>query len=352
MYYFNIKSLIDDPNVKELSNSENLSEVLVDNNLRIIGNRKVYADALIRNDKYVTGRRLNRNTEFPVFPESVGIEISSKCNYHCKMCPRRSLDRESIHMRPELFYKVIDEISKNKVNMLGLYRLGESLTHPRFFEFLEYVGNFDSLKNSFLSTNGGLLNDEVIDRLLSSNLRFLNISLNALERDTYKQITGRDEFEHVKSICNEIKGRKKKRTPFVSFQFLEQDLTAGQVKSFVSEYVEYADFVESSVLEDFGGQLKNNVKFLESQIYPGVGNDDKPCQRSKWGMALIYSNGDVVPCICDINAKFIKVGNMFESSLKEIYESESWAQFREMQNDGSFIHHPLCGQCLDRKIYG
>ncbi len=325
--------------------------ILVDNDLRVIGNKKAYVEALSSNARYIKGKRLNLNSENPPFPQSVGIEISSQCNYQCKMCPRRKLTRPSINMDPGIFYKVVDEIRHYDIKMLGLYRLGESLKHPQFFDFLNYIGRFDSLRNTFLSTNGGLLTEKVIGKLLSSSLKFLNISMNALDRETYQLITGRDHFDKVLTISRSIKKLKIKRTPFISFQFLEQDVTFGQVEKFVEEYIEYADFVENSVLEDFGGQLTDNAKFLESSRYANIDSGPRPCPRSKSGHALIYSNGDVVPCICDINAQYIKVGNINTSSLKDMYEGEAWTSFRKMHEERAFADHPLCGKCRDRLIF-
>ena len=351
-YYFNIKSLIVDDKMQENPADKNLTHVLVDNELRVIGNKALYEDALKRGERYIRGKRINRVQEYPSFPQSVGIEISSQCNYHCKMCPRRKLERPSVDMDPGLFYKIANEIKGRDIKMLGLYRLGESLMHPKFFEFLDYVGKYDTLKHSFLSTNGGILDDEIVERLLKSNLRFFGISLNARDRVTYKIVTGKDHFDRVSSLVKSIKARKTKRTPFISFQFLEQDVTFDQVPAFVEEYIEYADFVENSVLEDFGGQLTDNSRFLKDRVYAHAGSELFACPRSKFGYAFIYSNGDVVPCICDINAKYIKVGNMNESTLGEIYEGCAWKEFREMHINKTFADHPLCGKCLDRLICG
>ncbi|KJU81360.1 radical SAM domain-containing protein [Candidatus Magnetobacterium bavaricum] len=350
-YYFNPKSLIINGLDEQYGNDESRDYILVDNNLQVIANKQVFIDALANNDKYVKGKRLNLGIQNPPFPQSIGIEISSQCNYHCKMCPRRKLTRPSMNMESGIFYKIVDEIRHYNIKMLGLYRLGESLKHPEFFDFMEYIGLFDSLSNTFLSTNGGLLTDSIIERLLVGPLKFLNISMNALDGDTYRRITGMDHFDRVSSLSKSIRLRKTKRTPFISFQFLEQDMTFGQVPQFVDEYIEYADFVENSVLEDFGGQLTENAVFLDSSIYNSTDGKLFPCPRSKSGNALIYSNGDVVPCICDINAQYIKVGNIHTSSLKEMYEGEAWMQFRQMHTDITFGDHPLCGKCRDRLIF-
>jgi hypothetical protein len=66
-------------------------------------------------------------------------------------------------------------------------------------------------------------------------------------------------------------------------------------------------------------------------------------QRSAWGCFRIYSSGDVVPCIRDINAVHLKMGDVGERTISELFNSERWQEFPRLHQDGPAALHPSVG---------
>lgn len=365
MAYFNLESLLIDTEkfpckqdkvdaqIALKRKREKGVPLLIDNAFQVIGNPEAYYAHRQLGDKAVYGQRITYYKENPVYPDRFSIEISSKCNFECVMCPRTVLKREESFMDEELFRKVVDDIAQHEVSMVDLYRLGEATYHPKFSEFLDYVDRLEKPFPSTLFSNGGLITPELLERIMNSSILIFALSINSLDEKTYEKITGSsDVYQHVQHLVKMAKGLKRGRTPFFGVQFIEQGLTHDQMNEFLNRYIDNVDFIESSMLEDFGSQLKQNTEYIEKHnINKDVKITRPPCQRSVWGRCRIYSNGDVVPCICDINAEFLKMGNVRDNTISEIFNSDNWKQFKQMHLDGTAADHPLCGPCKDWMIY-
>lgn len=291
------------------------------------------------------------------FPERFSIEITNRCNYSCKMCPRTAMTREKLFIDPELFYKVVDEIyefSKNTtIAKVDLYRLGESTLHPNFPDFLDYITKLDKPFPTQLATNGSRLDEKLIKNIMGSSLTYLVVSFNALDGKTYRDVTGGGDLSKIKNVLPQLKLHRTNRTPFLILQFIEQEETHNKLDEFAKEYIDSCDIIISSSLEDFGGQLKQNSSYVKEHVLDGSDDGSRDvCPRGVWRRAKIYANGDLVPCICDINAQFTKMGNARTESIKEIFDSKEWHDFVSMHKEcgKKLLQHPLCGPCTEWKM--
>ncbi len=80
----------------------------------------------------------------------------------------------------------------SKVRVTG----GEPLVRRGIYSFLQSLSELPGLSEITLTTNGVLLADH-IEPIRSAGIRRLNISLDSLDRDRYRRITGRDAFDAV-----------------------------------------------------------------------------------------------------------------------------------------------------------
>jgi len=95
------------------------------------------------------------------FPEEIQLEVTNRCNFKCKMCPREKMNLPEKDMS-------IDTLDKIIKNLIRPYRFiltgwGEPLLHPHFFEIVIKIREkFPSAKIDF--TTNGILLDEKKDR--------------------------------------------------------------------------------------------------------------------------------------------------------------------------------------------
>jgi MoaA/NifB/PqqE/SkfB family radical SAM enzyme len=108
----------------------------------------------------------------------VMLETSTTCNAKCKFCPTNRLKPEI--MPQTLFYKIINDLAQmNFSGKILPYNRNEPLTDPFIFERLRYIREKLPKSKIFFSTNGFLLNEDKIEKLLDLQPIDLRISIHA-----------------------------------------------------------------------------------------------------------------------------------------------------------------------------
>lgn len=109
-------------------------------------------------------------------PRHVDIEISTRCNLHCLMCRRQTVDYGDQLMDFALYRDIVDRLP-GEVELLSLGGYGEMLLHPRFFDMVAYASRRGIRTQT--TTNGSLLHSpEQIRKLLECGLDRLHVSLD------------------------------------------------------------------------------------------------------------------------------------------------------------------------------
>ena len=82
----------------------------------------------------------------------------------------------------------------------------------------------------------------------------------------------------------------------------------------------------------------------ENRLIDGrVLNPDSPCFRAT-DQISIHPDGRIGLCCFDPLVKY-KFGDLNQSTLKEIYNSPEYVQFRQWHVDGEASKHPMCATC-------
>jgi MoaA/NifB/PqqE/SkfB family radical SAM enzyme len=140
-------------------------------------------NAALAQAEFESGATVLRST-----PRSLTIETTSRCNLRCVMCPH---GYGKIH-RPKHFD---ENLAQKMLNFLGrarsvqLHGIGEPTNSPSFWRMLRYLPS-PQLCNSSINTNFSVIDDNRLNDLLNSNLRFVNVSLDAASEMTYQRIRG------------------------------------------------------------------------------------------------------------------------------------------------------------------
>ena len=126
------------------------------------------------------------------------ISITDRCNLQCIYCmPDGSM--EKLPHKEILRYEEILRIVRLGVR-LGITKVritgGEPLVRKGVYDFLESLTGIDGLADVSLTTNGVLLKDN-IEKIKSAGIKRINISIDSLDRQKFKKITGNDYFNQV-----------------------------------------------------------------------------------------------------------------------------------------------------------
>ncbi len=126
------------------------------------------------------------------------ISITDRCNLRCMYCmPDGRLPK--LEHKEILSYEEILRLVKIGVT-LGITKVritgGEPLVRKGVYDFLEKLTQIPGIQDTSLTTNGLLLGQNLA-RLKKAGIKRLNISLDTLDREKYRLISGYDHFQRV-----------------------------------------------------------------------------------------------------------------------------------------------------------
>lgn len=125
------------------------------------------------------------------------ISITDRCNLRCRYCMPEDL--QSIEHTEILRFEEILEICRHAV-ALGITKFkvtgGEPLVRKGCLSFLRNLKEIPGVEQVTITTNGILLKD-ILPELEEIGINGINISLDTLNPETYKEMTRRDEFHRV-----------------------------------------------------------------------------------------------------------------------------------------------------------
>lgn len=277
------------------------------------------------------------------FPMSINLETTNHCNLRCIMCPRHLTDRGFGLMDDGLYQRLIDEIANNGgVEVLTLIKDGESLIHPRVHELIAYAKERKAARRIEIFSNAILLDENRSIKLIEAGLDVLNISLDAMNSETYKKIKGRDQYEVVVKNTKrfaEIKKEMGVRKPMLIAKFIGMTENADQLASFKEFWKGIADQVLISPYHNYAGGTENRA--LKSQKQSTC---RYPCLVT-WFNPVVLWDGLVTPCCVNYMKNELIMGDTREQSIEEIWCSEKYQKLRADMLKGDLTDWKTCSKC-------
>ena len=155
-------------------------------------------------------------------PLKLHIESTNICNFNCKMCDRKSLEKIRGKLNSNLeFNKISELIHEIKPLHILLQGYGEPLLYPDIDKLLVLCKK-KSITVS-ITTNGSLLTDRVLDLLLQFPPRILEFSLNGATPKIFEDITSVSQFEKcITNLETFLRKRNKNKTTVKVFCVLQK----------------------------------------------------------------------------------------------------------------------------------
>jgi cyclic pyranopterin phosphate synthase len=125
------------------------------------------------------------------------ISVTDRCNLRCTYCMPEEvvfMDRAELLSFEEIahFVRVAAPLGIDKIRLTG----GEPLMRRELPRLVRLLSEIDGIRDIGLTTNGILLADQA-QALYDAGLRRLNISLDALDPDRFRQLARRDGLDKV-----------------------------------------------------------------------------------------------------------------------------------------------------------
>lgn len=136
--------------------------------------------------------KFDRNIEY------LRLSITDRCNLRCKYCMGDKditfLPREELLTAEEIkrVMKIFSEMGVKKVRVTG----GEPLVRRNFRDIIENINELPLIEEINITTNGIKLEEE-LEFLSEKKLNSINISLDTLKEELFREITGGGDINRV-----------------------------------------------------------------------------------------------------------------------------------------------------------
>lgn len=258
-------------------------------------------------------------------PHQVYVEVTNACNFRCETCIQEDRTVKKGFMELDLFKKIVDEVSIFDP-YFDFARQGESLTHPKILEMIEYAVK-KGLTHTRLITNAALLNKKKAERLIKSGLNKITLSFNGYDRESYERIQKGAKFNvYFKNLFDflKLKFELGSSTPEVEIStVLFKDIADNLDKFFDLFKALPVDRIRVNDLINFFGS--NDANGLNENLKKDF--KDWPTCKAPFRTFNINYDGEVVACLADFDSIYT-VGNIKKNKILEIWNSERMHIFR------------------------
>ena len=300
------------------------------------------------------------NLEYiPKYPLQIDFELNYSCNFSCEMCTWSAENTAGRGKKTwfsfEAFQEIIDEGTKNGLRAIRLNYINEPLIRKDIIKFIEYAKQAGIL-DIYLSTNGSLLTEKIIRKLINSGLTRLQVSIDATTKKTFDKIRQGGNFDAViRNTLNFIKIRNdlKVELPTLRVNFVKTDLNKHEFDDFIKIWSDKADCIG---IQD----LVNIMKPTKDQIT----NKKFTCAQPFYHLTVRY-DGSVLPCCTFFAAKIpiakiltdkkisaeknlheIDITKLPTQKVKEVWNGSLINSLRDMHLKGEWFKNEVCKECV------
>ena len=300
---------------------------------------------IFRNNLRALRNYQEKQTTISSLPSYLFIEPTNHCNLRCIMCPTGAgkVHVERGFMDLGLFCRIIDEVHPY-VSTVILAMGGESLLHPDLARMASYAERHEV--KAALNTNATLLDSRKAEELLDSGISYLSFAFDGFTKAAYEKARrGADFDKTLENILNflRMKQERGQKKPYTVLSMLDLGLEESgknEKKAFLRRFDGLVDDIHLREVNSWGSMFKGSETFRH-RMFDGA---PVPCGRL-WNTLGITWNGEVVPCIYQVNHDYV-AGHIMRNSLAEIWNSDKYVALRQAMLQGRHLEiSPICDNC-------
>ncbi|PWH81675.1 hypothetical protein DIS18_13415 [Algibacter marinivivus] len=301
--------------------------------------------------KNLTGYLLKKS-RLNSWPIILKIDISPLCNLNCTVCVHakpngnEKLDNQ-VFNRKQLMsvsqYQQIINQAKGKVSAVSLYYLGDPIIHPDLVEMCLLTKK--AKINVHISTNFSFsLSDEKIQNLVTSGITHFTVCVDGISQDKYEltRVGGKVDrvMDNLTRLCK-YRDEYKVNDLSIEVQYIK---FRHNIDEFSKAKILFKK-IGVDQITSFWGSLGNYTDTDPKQNESNIPRSKGLVPRCMWPYVymLIKYNGDVIPC-CNFRLgqqytkqKSVILGNVFESSVENIWKSKKYAELRKLVSNPNKI---------------
>lgn len=278
-------------------------------------------------------------------PLRVMIDPCDICNFRCNFCFQSQYDfGKGSQMSIETFDRVMDQLGEfdGPINIIHLYGLGEPMINKNLPYFIRTIKNRKIAKEVAITSNGSLLSHDYSDELIEAGLDRLSISLNGLSDDDFKRIVG--VTVSFQKIYDEIKYFYNHRKQcHLHVKINGECFTEEQHAVFVELFKDYSDSINiDHVVNEWSGI---DVAGSAGNLYEGGSKIKSNICIDMMYEIVVHPDGKVSPCNIDYKYKHQNLGNIFDTTIKEVWNSKQLHSLQIENLKECFVSYDICKAC-------
>ena len=285
--------------------------------------------------------------EFNRVIDYMRVSITDRCNLRCVYCMPGDfacITHDDV-LRYEEILRACEIAAKMGIRTIKVTG-GEPLARKGCIEFMTELKKIPGIRHVTLTTNGVLL-EPFVGQLATLGLDGLNISLDTLNPETYRRMTGRDTFSQAwRSLLRAVDAGLQVKINCVPIRGLNEEeiLPISRLAENLPVDVRFIELMPTGA----GGQLQGvpgaEVKALLLQEYPDLAHDES---THGFGPARYFMSQKLKGSIGFINA----ISNHFCSGCNRLrLTSEGFLKLCLYHSDGLDVRSMLRGGVDDDEI--
>lgn len=307
------------------------------------------------------------------FPFKLFLDLTDYCNLNCVHCLSASSPLKSTYLSYKNVIRILDECID-----YGIFKIklggGEPLLYPYFWNVVDYIFNRNSNIRISFSTNGTLINQDIINNIIKYNCK-ISISLDGTEhihntirkQDVFKIVYGNIKRlvnnniypdirltlmnENIRFVNEIYKLCEKMNLILKVRRYKQTSLNNKQLLTYDNNYFEKIECLNKLPLCDLEDIMKINFNNNDNKKNKILFNYSD-CSA---GYRSIHINnyGDISPCVF-LGNDFI-MGNIKNDTIKNLWDNSPIIKMiRKIENDEckNCSRYILChNECLAVKWY-
>jgi MoaA/NifB/PqqE/SkfB family radical SAM enzyme len=263
----------------------------------------------------------------------VGLELTSKCNLRCGMCPLPVLRRPYEDMEWHVVEKAEREIHGLGLKLKWLHEMGEPLLYSRIDDAIRLF------PEASLSTNGLVLTPEIGAKLLATPLKRIRICIDSINPKVYPQLRTGGDFDKLVDLTRKFLVQAKGAPIRIELQKMRSRMTLEETVDDFKRVFDLRQFKNARVIEKTCEALDVNEETdLHGKFYGCV-------QGAFFTWVVIFADGRVTHCCYDAHGDQV-MGDLKTQSLREIIDGDRMAMMQDAFNRRDFTNLPRCGECF------
>lgn len=276
------------------------------------------------------------------YPKRLDIELNNTCQLSCNICPRGlgKMNRPLGNMDPALVERIVRE-SSNRVNIIWGHVFGDPLLYPELLWALKLFRATGAWVG--ISTNAVALDHAMSEAILRTDIDWLILSLDSLDKERYESIRRGAIFENTLANidnCIDIRRQIPESKTRLIVQIIDLEDSEKEIEAAKQRFdtrLEGIGEVFHKWFSTYGGKVPDCAGKIISPM-TGI------CEMLDRALVILW-NGDATICCHDVAGEYV-IGNIGESSIEEIWNSEKRIKIHDNIRVGRFDGLEICRNCI------